>query len=278
MNNLATIIFKNFSRILLNKALFEYSKTKLKAHAGNLSLQGTLLQIQNVDEKISNTIHYNWKLNDELLTFFVKARLNILPTNFTLYIWNRDNDPRCQFCNQCTESMAHLLNGCQSEFGNFYSKKHNRIVNYLFDQLKFIDRRYRNYSNKNIETIMPEHSEILQLCNARKPDIVCYDPVTKSNDIVEITICHDLYFEQALSGKHEKYLHLLKVLENLGFKVKMHVLCFGSLENVPKICSKMVRNIYKNREKTKNILKWGSISIIIGANYIWRNRAKKLLV
>ena len=278
MNNLATIIFKNFSRILLNKALFEYSKTKLKAHAGNLSLQGTLLQIQNVDEKISNTIHYNWKLNNELLIFCVKARLNILPTNFTLYIWNRDNDPRCQFCNQCTESMAHLLNGCQSEFGNFYSKKHNRIVNYLFDQLKFIDRRYRNYSNKNIETIMPEHSEILQLCNARKPDIVCYDPVTKSNDIVEITICHDLYFEQALSGKHEKYLHLLKVLENLGFKVKMHVLCFGSLENVPKICSKMVRNIYKNREKTKNILKWGSISIIIGANYIWRNRAKKLLV
>ena len=278
MNNLATIIFKNFSRILLNKALFEYSKTKLKAHAGNLSLQGTLLQIQNVDEKISNTIHYNWKLNDELLTFCIKARLKILPANFTLYIWNRDNDPRCQFCNQCTESMAHLLNGCQSEFGNFYSKKHNRIVNYLFDQLKFIDRRYRNYSNKNIETIMPEHSEILQLCNARKPDIVCYDPVTKSNDIVEITICHDLYFEQALSGKHEKYLHLLKVLENLGFKVKMHVLCFGSLENVPKICSKMVRNIYKNREKTKNILKWGSISIIIGANYIWRNRAKKLLV
>ena len=66
MNNLATIIFKNFSRILLNKALFEYSKTKLKAHAGNLSLQGTLLQIQNVDEKISNTIHYNWKLNDDL--------------------------------------------------------------------------------------------------------------------------------------------------------------------------------------------------------------------
>ena len=278
MNNLATIIFKNFSRSLLNKALFEYSKTKLKAHAGNLSLQGTLLQIQNVDEKISNTIHYNWKLSDELFIFCAKARFNILTTNFNLYIWNRDNDPRCQFCNQCTESMAHLLNGCQSEFGNFYSKKHNRIVNYLFDQLKFIDRRYRNYSNKNIETIMPEHSEILQLCNARKPDIVCYDPVTKSNDIVEITICHDLYFEQALSGKHEKYLHLLKVLENLGFKVKMHVLCFGSLENVPKICSKMVRNIYKNREKTKNILKWGSISIIIGANYIWRNRAKKLLV
>ena len=119
---------------------------------------------------------------------------------------------------------------------------------------------------------------MLKLGNARKPDIVHCDPVIKSIEIVEITVCYDLYFEQALSGKHEKYLHLLNVLENLGFKVKMHVLCFVSLGNVPKNCSKMVRKIYKNREKAKNILKWCSTSIIIGANYIWRNRVKMLLV
>ena len=126
-------------------------------------LQGAFLQIQNVDEKISNTIYYNWKLNDELSIFCVKARLNILPANFTLHIWNRDNDPRCPFCNHCIESMVHLLNGCHAEFGNFYSKRHNRIVTHLFNQLKFIDRRYRNYNNTNIKTITPEHREVLQL-------------------------------------------------------------------------------------------------------------------
>ena len=125
---------------------------------------------------------------------------------------------------------------------------------------------------------MLEHHKILQLCNARKPDIVCYDQITESIDIVEIIICYDLYFEQALNGKHEKYLHLLNVLENLGFKVKMLVLCFGSLGNVPKNCSKMVQKIYKNHEKAKDILKWCSMSIIIGANFIWQNRVKKLLV
>ena len=199
VSNLATIIFndKPCHSNNLNKALFEYSQSQLKAHAGTLSFQGAFLQIQNVDEKMSNTIHYNWKLNDELLIFCVKARLNILPTNFTLYISNCDN--------HCTESMTHLLNGCQAEFGNFYSKRYNRIVNYLFDLLKFIHRRYKNYNNKNIETIMPEHREVLQLCNARKLDIVHYDPVTKSIDIVEVTICYDLYFEQALNGKHEKH-------------------------------------------------------------------------
>ena len=64
----------------------------------------------------------------------------------------------------------------------------------LFGQLKFIDRRYRNYNDKNIETIILDHRKVLQLCNARNPDIVRYDPVTKSIEIVEITICYNLYF------------------------------------------------------------------------------------
>ena len=51
----------------MNKALFGYLKSQLKVHARSLSVQGVLLQIQNVDEKMSNTIHHNWKLDDELL-------------------------------------------------------------------------------------------------------------------------------------------------------------------------------------------------------------------
>ena len=91
---------------------------------------------------------------------------------------------------------------------------------------------------------------------------------------MEIAISNDLYFEQALNRKHL----LLNVHENLGFKVKMHVLCFGFSGNIPKKCSKMVQKINKNREKAKNILKWCSIFIIIGANFIWQNRVKKLWV
>ena len=69
MNNLATMIFndKLCHSNNLNKALIEYLKSQLKVHARSLSVQGVLLQIQNVDEKMSNTIHHNWKLDDELL-------------------------------------------------------------------------------------------------------------------------------------------------------------------------------------------------------------------
>ena len=74
----------------------------------------------------------------------------------------------------------------------------------------------------------------------------------------------------ARNDKIEKYTPLVNVLVQLGYNVKLHVLCFGSLANSTKDCG--------GRSKAKNVLKWCSISNIIGANYIWRNRVKKLLV
>ena len=74
----------------------------------------------------------------------------------------------------------------------------------------------------------------------------------------------------ARNHKIEKYTPLVNVLVQLGCNVKLHVSCFGSLANSTKECG--------GRSKAKNVLKWCSISNIIGANYIWRNRVKKLLV
>ena len=185
------------------------------------------MQIQNADEKISQAIHCNWKLNDQLLIFCVKARLNILPTNLTLFIWNRENDPRCPFCNHAAENMAHLLNGCQREFGNFCSRRHNRIADYLYEQFKTIDRRHKTYNNKHIDTVIAQHRERLVLCNNRKPDIMRLDPVTRNIKVIEVTISYNLYFQLARNGKIEKYTPLINVLVQPGFKVKRHVLCFG---------------------------------------------------
>ena len=128
----------------LNKILYNHAMTTPLMHAKTLSLQGSYLGMDNIDEKSSHTCHYNWKTNDQLLIFCIKARLNILPTNFTTFIWNRDNNPRCHFCNHTTESMAHLLNGCQVSFGNFYSRRHDRIVDHLYEYIKKADREDEN--------------------------------------------------------------------------------------------------------------------------------------
>ena len=96
--------------------------------------------------KSSHSICYNWKIDDLLMKFSIKARLSLLPTNFTLHIWNREHDPLCPFCRNHTESMAHLMNGCH-EFRNFYSRRHNRIADKVEDvisQAPFTRERYRS--------------------------------------------------------------------------------------------------------------------------------------
>ena len=106
----------------LTKQLFMHSVKRDLNKASTLSLQGTYFNLENIDVNNSHTICNIWKLSDDLVKFLIKARLNILPTNFTLYIWNRDHDVRFPFCNHLTESIAHLLNGCII-FKKFYTRK-----------------------------------------------------------------------------------------------------------------------------------------------------------
>ena len=87
-----------------------------------------------------------------LVIFAIKVRLSILPTNFTLHLWNRDHNSECPFCHRHTESVAHLLNHC-NEFKNFYSRPHDRIVNKIAESIKENKPRARILSYLLAETI-----------------------------------------------------------------------------------------------------------------------------
>ena len=261
----------------LNKKLYNEVVESICVHARSLSLQGSFLNMQRIDSKISNTIHYNWLVSDDLVKFLVKARLNILPTNFTKYIWNRENDPKCSFCNYKTESIAHVLNGCMKVFKNFYSRRHDRIVDKIHSVIKDLDLNCESFNNKCVDTILPDFKREITPIVKRKPDILRIDRQNKLIEIIEVTVCYDLYFNYAYKKKIDDYTLLKTSLEMCGYKTKLIVLCFGSLGNIESNCYHELKNIIKDKIKLKALLKWCSISVIIGANYIWRNRVKKLL-
>ena len=59
--------------------------------------------------------------------------------------------------------------------------------------------------------------------------------MTRIIDIIEVSNCYyDYYFQLARNGKIEKYTPLVNVLVQLGYKVKLHALCFGLLEILQK--------------------------------------------
>ena len=244
--------------------------------ANSLSIQGSFLRLNNVHIKSSHCIFYNWNVNDHLMKFVVKARLSILPTNFTTFLWNRENNPRCPFnCNH-TESVAHLLNGCHM-FRNFYSARHNRIVDIIMGFFKQLRRRFRIVTDKHADTVFPNFKDRLLENVHRKPDVILLDDINKSCFVVEITVCFDMYLDTAFEAKMDRYRLLIDCLESNGYSSELIVLCFGSLGCVKKDVWSKLKRFTTDKDLVKKTLKSCSISTIIGSNYIWRNRVKKVL-
>ena len=81
----------------LQKILFNHTVKRDLISAKELSIQGCYFGMDDIHLKSSHSIFYNWKIDDLLVKFSIKARLSLLPTNFTLHIWNREHDPLCPF-------------------------------------------------------------------------------------------------------------------------------------------------------------------------------------
>ena len=262
-----------FNGINVKKVLHEHILSKRIQRAKSLNMQGNFISMIGINNKLSNTILYNWNVDDNLMKFCVRARLNIIPTNFNIFIWNRTHDPKCLLCQHKTESTAHVLNGCRI-LKNFYSARHNRIVDKICEFVKPLKKRLRCHKDQLINTVIPfvEFNDLIH----RKPDIVLIDLINKTCIIVEITVCYDLYFDQAFNEKVVRYKPLCDILNENGFDTKLIVLCFGSLGSIKKDVWSGLRYFKPDKDKLKKLLKWCSISCIIGSNYTWRNRVKKL--
>ena len=259
----------------LQNKLFDLFTAKRIEKAKQLTLQGNYIKMNGIVSKTSHSIFYNWNVDDDLVKFCLSARLNILPTNFIKHIWNNENNPECNFCSHATESMAHVLNSCKV-FNNYYSRRHDRIVSKIFSFLeKLIDDDFVIYSEKMAETIFPEYD--WHNIQHRKPDIVILNKVTKRIIVVEITVPYDLYFSWAKEAKVTRYSPYCRLLETFNYNTKFIVLCFGSLGTIDQDVRTGLMYFKPSNKNLKDLLKWCSISVIIGSNYIWRSRVKKLL-
>ena len=259
----------------LQKVLFKRSVMKNVQKARGLTVQGPFLGIENVQLKSSHSIFYNWKVSDVLVKFAIKARLSLLPTNFTKYLWNRENDPTCPLCYRKSESIAHVMNSCR-QFKNFYSRRHDRIVSEIARVIKVHRSRDRIYENRLFETIVPELRSVVSEITHRKPDIVILNAISGECWIVEVTVCFDLYFDYASAEKRNRYQQLVDVLNVNGYNAKLLVLCFRALGCIANDVRRNLSRLKIDLDDVKSLLKWCSISNIIGANYIWRYRVKQL--
>ena len=238
-----------------------------------LRMQGNFIKMENIEQKISHQIYYGWKLSDSLVTFVVRARMNQLPCNQLINMWNKEHEKRCTLCNHNIESVAHLMSSCR-KFKDLYSRRHDRIVSTVSEKIQKSNPASHLFVNKMAETVFPALRNETKEISSRKPDIIELKENEKECEIIEITVCFDMYMEQSYSGKAEKYKELIRVLEQNGIKAKINVLCFGSLGSVHKEVRTCLKKLGLSYEEAKSTMKWCGVSNMIGGNIIWRERCK----
>ena len=117
-----------------------------------------------------------------------------------------------------------------------------------------------------VRPVFPLLADKLEILVHKKPDIHVTDHLLKEWFLVKITVCYDLYLKYAYNTKVEKYKPLVDCLTKNGYDVEMLVICFGSLGSVRNDAWKCLRKFSKDKIYIKEVLKWCSISSIIGSN------------
>ena len=131
-------------------------------------MEGTFIDIENPDYLLSQNIFRNVKITDSLMSFWYKARHNVLPCHYTLFLWYPEHAPDCHLNQYKLERMAHILNGCK-EINNNYSKRYDYVVEKIASELK--PHCNDIYINKTVRSAFPDttvESRVLDL----KPDIL----------------------------------------------------------------------------------------------------------
>ena len=168
----------------------------------NLPMQGRLIDIRGADYLLSQSVFRNYKLSENLVTFWYKARHNVMPCNYTLSLWYPEQSAACQLDNYHLESMSHILNGCKQLQKN-YTKRHDRILEKVADELKitgksiFVNKTARTTFKQLLNTEFKDQ-ETLDL----KPDLVIKNE-DKSMTIIDIACPYDLYIENTYQDKIE---------------------------------------------------------------------------
>ncbi len=98
-------------------------RDKSVEHWEGLKNQGSVKvnAMPHADMSVSNQHLVNLKLDDKLVMFIVKARLQLLETNALLAVYYPNSYIRgCHLCNHPVDTASHVLNGCMS-FNNMYT-------------------------------------------------------------------------------------------------------------------------------------------------------------
>ena len=228
-----------------------------------------------VDRQSSNHFLKNHKLHDDVRSFVLKGRLQLLPCHSLLHVYYPQTyDKRCSLCHHPTETISHSLNGC-TRYTGMYQARHNRVVDILENKLA---SKFCNVTIMKDKILKPCHfdqsstdSFVSREC---RPDIVMIDNENRKVFIIEVSVPFDAHMNLTYRHKFDKYIPLSLEVNNYGYHTQVIVLIVGSLGNVHSRFKSGLKIIGLPKYETNFLANYCSISAILGSRNVWNRRCR----
>ena len=261
------------------RTLLDLHQHHQKQHWTGLRLQGKLACLSCADHSVSHSFFKNTALSEDIVTFTVKARLQVLPTRLNLSIWfPLTQVPHClhHTTEQITETLPHILNGCHVYKG-MYIARHDRIVDLIVkDVSKHLSPSVKIYKHSSVKASMFQHgssnSDAFSHLSATTPDVIVVNEELSEVFILEVACTFDSSMEEAFMTKLIKYQPLLNSISEIGYRGRLLVFIFGSLGHTHRLVVRGLQQLGMPKKRAKQLAKYCALSAIIGSRDIWRRR------
>ena len=221
------------------------------SHTKELPMQGRVHVLDNINANylLSQNIFRNYKLSDNLVQFWYKARHNVIPCNYTLSFWYPQQSLSCKIDGYGLDTMAHISNGCR-EFKNNYSTRHKTRVEKTASELPHVMAVDKTIGStfKELGLSSSEHPAL-----HLKPNIV----LRHENEVTvtDVACPYDLYTEHLYQAKLNKYYCIRDLLQPNGFKCTIDAIIVGSLGTVYKKTLNVLLKAGMNKQQAKGLVK-----------------------
>ena len=258
----------------------KFQLNEVAASFKSLSSQGRIVrENENINYKLSLAFLDNYNLKDDIKTFAIKGRLQLLECDSMLHTWYPlSYQKNCKLCANPSDTVSHILNGCMP-LKSYYIERHDRIVNLICSKISshIISDDAAILSDTFLKPCTFDNtisSDCTFTTSYNRPDITVIDHSSKNVKIIEISTPFDSHIDKCFASKSLKYTPLASEIDNLGFSTDVIVLIIGSLGSVH---CRFVSGLLMCELPKHDVLyltRYLSISSIIGSFRIWKKRCQ----
>ena len=216
-------------------------------------------------------------LNDNIASWAIKARCNMLLTGSRCVAFNKPFNINCPYClTHNNDSISHRLNSCKCN-QNDKKKRHNMVQNVI---IRAASKRFKDSHITTDHGVNVDNEQIDAPFNKLRPDIVIWND--KHIHIIEITCPYDSVSEKGVDLLDERYNEKVSKYKDLIAKCNsqykretdLTTVVVSSLGAIHKKSIKEIGKLLgcssgKNPKKLKNLCKRLSLSALIGSYFIF---------